>query len=180
MPQRHKVDQRRFSPPEIRHRLDRSVREQLHSSRSCRSHTHNYGDSSFSFMPSCVLLLVCVQEHGVYFYPFAHKSTVCTFAHVRTRASCVLLPVCEQEHGVYFCPCANKSTVCTFARVLTRAKRDGRHSAARSSRRECLLLSIGRNRYGLGRSWIDLLRLGEDQVDLRAGGNANHNVLRRH
>jgi hypothetical protein len=94
---------------------------------------------------------------------------VCTFARLRKGASCVLLLVCEKEHRVYFCSFAKRSK-----------KRNGRLSAARSSRREGLLLSVGFNGYGLGRSWIDLLRLGKDQVDLRASGNADNNVLRCH
>jgi hypothetical protein len=105
----------------------------------------------------------------VYFYSFAKKSIVCTFTRLRRRASCVLLLVCEEEHRVYFYSFAKKSK-----------KQNGRRSAARSSRREGLLLSVGCNGYGLGRSWIDLLRLGEDQVDLCASGNADNNVLRRH
>ena len=53
----------------------------------------------------------------MYFYPFAKRSTVCTFTRLRKGAPCVLLPVCEKEHRVYFYPFAKRSTVCTFTRL---------------------------------------------------------------
>ena len=94
---------------------------------------------------------------------------MCAFTRLRKGPSCVLLLVCEEEHRVYFYSFAKKSK-----------KQNGRRSAARSSRSEGLLLRVGCNGYGLSRSWIDLLRLGKDQVDLRASGNADNNVLRCH
>ena len=119
---------------EIRHRLDISVREQLHSSQSCRSQhqepreiaphsCHRVYFTRLRTRALCVLLPVCEQGHRVYFCPFANKGIVCTFARLRTRASCVLLPDCEQEHRVYFYPFAKRSTVCTFTRLRKGAKR---------------------------------------------------------
>ncbi|RSL18571.1 hypothetical protein EDE15_4161 [Edaphobacter aggregans] len=105
---------------EIRQQPDKSVRGTLRSNQSCRRTPRTTGNSS-TFLPSCVLLLVCEEEHRVYFYSFAKKSIVCTFTRLRRRASCVLLLVCEEEHRVYFYSFAKKSIVCTFTRLRRRA-----------------------------------------------------------